>query len=354
MMTATGAELRNWVDTVWPQLQLLGYSLKPDFHKVGDRVPQWQALPGDAGFRRYFRLSCEPPLLAVHAPPDTEDSQAFIDIARLLRESGVLTPLVLVNDLSRGFLIIEDLGGTLLLDVLQADNADTLYASALESLFRIQTCQLDYAVFPSYDREKLGQEMALFSDWFVHRLLGISPSIAEDRMLETVFRLLEDSAVEQPQIVVHRDYHSRNLIYREGGLPGVIDFQDAVIGPWTYDLVSLLRDCYITWPQQQVHQWALNYARLAQRAELVPAFDEAHFLRWFDLMGLQRHIKVLGIFARLSLRDGKHRYLNDLPTVIHYVLSVARQYPECARFVQWFDGVLLPRIESSDWHEARP
>lgn len=351
-MTTTHAELRHWVDTVWPQIELMGYALKPDFHKVGDEVPQWQALPGDAGFRRYFRLSCEPSLLAVHAPPDTEDSQAFLDIARLLRESGVLTPLVLVSELQQGFLIIEDLGGTLLLDVLQSDNADALYAGALESLLHVQSCQTDYAVFPPYDRDKLRQEMALFDEWFVRRLLGVSPSIAEIRMLDTLFQLLEDSAVEQPQVVVHRDYHSRNLIYRETGLPGVIDFQDAVIGPWTYDLVSLLRDCYITWPHEQVQQWALRYARLAHRAELIPAVDEAQILRWFDLMGLQRHIKVLGIFARLSLRDGKHRYLNDLPAVMRYTLSVARQYPECSRFVQWFEASLMPIIEKSDWYEV--
>src|SRR5690606_9790130 len=141
-------------------------------------------------------------------------------------------------------------------------------------LLHIQTCPVDYAVFPPYDREKLRQEMALFSEWFVRRLLGVSPSIAEDRMLDTLFDLLEDSAVEQSQVVVHRDYHSRNLIFRENGLPGVIDFQDAVIGPWTYDLVSLLKDCYVSWPPQQVRQWALNYARLAQRAELVPAVDD--------------------------------------------------------------------------------
>lgn len=351
-MTATGAALRNWVDSVWPQLQLMGYVLKPDFHTVGDQVPQWQALPGDAGFRRYFRLSCEPSLLAVHAPPDTEDSQAFIDIARLLRESGVLTPLVLISELQQGFLIIEDLGGTLMLDVLQPDNADALYAGALQSLLHVQTCPADYAVFPPYDREKLRQEMSLFCEWFVRRLLGVSPSIAEDRMLDAVFQLLEESAVEQPQVVVHRDYHSRNLVYRETGLPGVIDFQDAVIGPWTYDLVSLLRDCYISWPQERVTQWALNYARLAHRAELVPAIDEVQFLRWFDLMGLQRHIKVLGIFARLSLRDGKHRYLNDLPMVIRYTLDVAQQHPECSRFVQWFETSLMPQIKESSWYEV--
>ncbi len=357
-MTEAGAGLRHWVNAIWPDLQLRDFSLNPDFHAVGEAVgqiaPQWQALSGDAGFRRYFRLASVPPLLAVYAPVATEDSRSFISIARHLRKGGVMTPAIVAHDLEHGYLLIEDLGGQLLLDVLDEANADALYGGALEALQQLQQCPADPQIFPRYDRDRLRAEMNLFCEWFVGKLLGVAIGPAERSMLEEVFRFLENSALQQPQVVVHRDYHSRNLIYRPAMPPGVIDFQDAVIGPVTYDLVSLLRDCYIAWPLERVQGWALEYAGRLRSAGLAAGFDDRQFLGWFDLMGLQRHIKVLGIFARLSLRDNKHNYLNDLPLVVRYTVEVARGYPELANFVEWFDRALQPVIRTSDWYRANP
>ncbi len=353
-MNEAGAGLRHWVNAVWPNLQLQEFSLNPAFHTVGDVAPEWQALSGDAGFRRYFRLASEPPLLAVYAPVATEDTGSFMKIAHHLRRGGVMTPAIAAHDLEHGYLLIEDLGSQLLLDVLDEDNADELYGGALSALQQLQHCPPDPQIFPLYDRDRLRTEMNLFPEWFVGKLLGVATSPAEQSLLEDVFRLLEESALQQPQVVVHRDYHSRNLIHRPHQPPGVIDFQDAVIGPVTYDLVSLLRDCYIAWPREQVQGWALDYAHRLRAAGLATGFDDRQFLRWFDLMGLQRHIKVLGIFARLSLRDNKHSYLNDLPLVVRYTVEVARGYPELANFVEWFDRALQPAIHASAWHRVNP
>ncbi len=195
--------------------------------------------------------------------------------------------------------------------------------------------------------------MALFTDWFLPKLIGYNTNAQERAMLETTFDTLVTSALAQPQVLVHRDYHSRNIIYREAAPLGVIDFQDGVVGPITYDLVSLLRDCYVAWPQSQVETWALDYMAQAKAFNLLIAdVDAVTFMRWFDLMGLQRHIKVLGIFARLSLRDGKDRYLNDLPLVIAYVRYVAKKHPELSPFFVWFEEVVVPRAQACDWFHS--
>ncbi len=341
--------LRSWVDTEWSNLSLNDFAIKADFLAPGVDAPAWQALAGDAGFRQYFRLASEPPLLAVSAPPATEKNEAFVAVGQLMRQGGVLTPAVAACDLSRGFFLIEDFGPTLLLDVLDADNADGFYHDALSTLVQIQLCKTDTAVLPLYDKSLLQQEMALFPEWFVRRLLNIEMTDRDHQVLDQCVQVLTDSALEQPQVVVHRDFHSRNLVVRKMGPLGVIDFQDAVIGPVTYDLVSLLRDCYIQWPQARIDAWLTFYRAHAEASGLVLPEDEETFKCWFDWMGLQRHLKVLGIFARLSLRDQKHRYLSDLPLVVHYTLTVARQYEALDGFVEWFEAVLMPEIKKQGW-----
>lgn len=313
---------------------------------------QWQSLSGDAGFRQYFRLATEPPTLAVVAPPATENNEAFLAVADYLRERGVRTPRIIAHETQQGFMLVEDLGRDLLLDHLTPDSADLLYGKALMTLLRLQQLPLDSQIFPAYSREKLRTEMRTFGQWFVQGLLGYSVTDTETALMESAFQQLEDNAVAQPQVIVHRDFHSRNLVHSADSAPGVIDFQDAVIGPLTYDLASLLRDCYISWPAPQVRRWALAYADMARDVGLLPDVSQEVFLRWFDWMGLQRHIKVLGVFSRLSLRDNKHGYLQDLPLVISYVRHVSAQYPELAEFAAWFDERLLPLAERQDWYTS--
>ncbi len=303
-------------------------------------------IQGDAGFRRYFRLDVGPSnLIAVYAPPATENSKAFVSIGEFLFDQGVHVPKIVSYDLARGFLLVEDLGRTVYLDHLDDDSANTLYGEALFSLLRIQQCPLNRVIFPEYDQQRLLDEMALFKEWFVSQLLQHQLNDSEDSLITHTFDLLVENALDQPQVVVHRDFHSRNIVYGAEGVPGIIDFQDAVIGPVTYDLVSLLRDCYIAWPQDRVERWAIAYANMAVDVGILHPVSEEKFLKWFDLMGLQRHIKVLGIFSRLSLRDGKDEYLDDLPLVVHYVRNVSKKHPETESFAAWFDKTLVPLIE---------
>lgn len=317
------------------------------------------ALSGDAGFRRYFRVNCRPSLLAVSAPVASEDSRAFVAIARYLKSQQVDTPEIIAVDFQRGFLLVEDFGDSLLGSVLNPDNVDRCYAEAMEILLRLQACTEtsiaaaddgDLFTLAPYNSTRLLDEMLLFQQWFVPKLLGYQLSGQEQHQLQQVYDQLLESALEQPRVWVHRDFHSRNLIYREGQLPGVIDFQDAVEGPLTYDLVSLLRDCYLRWPAVKVSAWALQYRDLAVAHGLMNEVSDAEFLRWFDWMGLQRHIKVLGIFARLWLRDGKAGYLNDLPLVIRYTLEVADRYPQFESLVTLFQNRLLPLCEQQAWY----
>ena len=313
-----------------------------------------ESLGSDAGFRRYYRaqspLAGQPPFLAVDAPPETEDTALFVKLARYLRHGGVNAPTVIAADAAQGFLLVEDFGDRLLRNELTQDTACTLYGEALMVLLRLQQATDIPAELPYYDQAMLRRELTIFSEWFVEKLLGYSLSQAEQALLHGVFAQLETSALEQPQLLVHRDYHSRNLLLCDSGQIGVIDFQGAVHGPFAYDLVSLLRDCYIRWPQEDVKRWALSYGNMAMEVGVIPAVDEPTYLRWFDWMGLQRHIKVLGIFARLHLRDGKDHYLADLPLVLRYTLEVARDYPQLSEFVEWFEQQLLPLIVQQSWY----
>lgn len=313
-------------------------------------------LAGDAGFRRYFEVNVQPRLLAVLATQckgNSESAAYFSQLAAVLRDNGVPTPNIIACDAAQNYLLIEHFGDSVFLDELNADSVDMLYAEALMVLLRLQQVPrsaLSGLDIGDYDAGSLRTEMQLFRDWFVQQLLGHGLSDTENQMIDDAFAFLIAQAQAQPQVLVHRDYHSRNLIYRAGEAPGVIDFQDAVWGPVTYDAVSLLRDCYIRWSPQQVERWALSYGNLLAELELIPPISHQQFLQWFDTMGLQRHIKVLGIFARLALRDNKPSYLHDLPLVLRYTLELAARYEQTQALAQWIEEILLPLAQQQPWY----
>jgi aminoglycoside/choline kinase family phosphotransferase len=292
----------------------------------------------DASFRRYFRVTRgADTYIVMDAPPDKEDVAPFIAVARSLKSIGLNVPIVLARDEGRGFLLLSDLGSRQYLDELNANrDVDRLYADALAALVTLQTKGETAARgLPPYDRALLLREMELLPEWFMQWHLGVTVGAAERAVLDRVFDVLARAALEQPSAFVHRDYHSRNLLLSAEDNPGILDFQDAVRGPVTYDAVSLLKDCYIAWAPDRVHGWLMMYRRQLQDAGFALAGDEAQFVRWFDLMGLQRHIKVLGIFARLFYRDGKPGYLKDLPRVLDYVKAAAAKYPETAELAEF-------------------
>ena len=300
----------------------------------------------DASFRRYFRVTRDSDTyIVMDAPPDREDLAPFLKVARILSDIGVNAPAVLARDLKRGLLLLSDLGTELYLDALsEAPAVDRLYRDALAALREIQTADAALgADLPRYDHALLMREMELMPEWFLERHLGLKLTAAQRQMLDELFQALAQAAASQPAAIVHRDYHSRNLLVSAEHNPGIIDFQDAVWGPVTYDVVSLLKDCYIAWPAPRVHGWALEYRDgLLQRG--FEAGSAPQFLRWFDLIGLQRHIKVLGIFARLYYRDGKSGYLKDLPRVLDYTRATAAAYPETAAFAKFLEGHIDARL----------
>lgn len=287
----------------------------------------------DASFRRYFRVHHEGVIwIVMDAPPDKLDCRPFVALAGALDGLGLQVPRVLAADLEQGFLLLTDLGDRPYLAELNDASVEGLYEDALDSLARLQVGgDPDSKLLPAYDAGLLQREMELFREWFLARYLGFALDAEEHRLLDNSFSILLANALEQPRVWVHRDYHSRNLMVTAEASPGILDFQDAVVGPVTYDLVSLLRDCYIAWPRQRVEDWALRYrARLIALGFRGLADDPAVFLRWFDLMGAQRHLKAVGIFARLYLRDGKPGYLADIPRTLGYVREVSGRYPELA------------------------
>lgn len=284
------------------------------------------------------------------APPDKEDLGSWLDIGARLRSAGLHAPEVFAVDVQQGFVLMEDLGARTYLPELDAQNANTLYADALDALSRMQR-EVKVDGLPHYDRQRLVDEMDLLPTWFLLRHLGYQPSAAESGVIEAAFAFLAESAIEQPCAFVHRDYHSRNLLVmpraQADGVkamlesPAIVDFQDAVVGPITYDLVSLLRDCYVEWDNERVEGWVESYRlRLQSSHQIGTEIDSTRFTRWFDLMGLQRHIKVLGIFCRLWYRDGKNQYLNDLPLVWRYTVDVAARYPELGGFLELLERAM--------------
>lgn len=283
----------------------------------------------DASFRRYFRVTTASGnnFIVMDAPPDKEDSHPYVRIARRWHSLGLNVPEILAEDLARGFLLITDLGDRPYLPALNESTVDKLYGDAMTALLQLQTGGVSETDFlPPYDAPLLNREMELFREWYLGRHLGIKLSGEQHAVLDQIFKQLTESALEQPAVWVHRDYHSRNLMVTPRDNPGIIDFQDAVQGPVTYDLVSLLRDCYITWPRARVEAWVSGYQERARQAELPVGSDGQRFLRWFDWMGVQRHLKAIGIFARLNHRDGKPGYLNDIPRTLGYVLDVTARH----------------------------
>jgi len=299
----------------------------------------------DASFRRYFRVHTRARTwIAMDAPPPMEDCRPFVSVLGLLRDAGVNAPRLRAVDLEQGFLLLDDFGPRCYLDVIGDANADTLHADAFEALLAMQ-CGIDRGRVSPYDERKLREELELFPHWFLAHHLGIELGEALSRALRDTFEALVRACMEQPQVFVHRDYHSRNLMYLEevdsgrspgcdpAGNPGVIDFQDAVDGPVTYDLVSLLRDVYVGWPEDRVAGWVDAYHDRAVARGLF-GVGRAQFHRWFDLTGVQRHLKIAGIFARLWHRDGKPRYLDDLPLTLSYLARIAPRYPETEAVVR--------------------
>ena len=300
----------------------------------------------DASFRRYFRVSLPDgeTRIAMDAPPDREAVDRFIERAEMFRELGVHVPRVYAVAPERGFALLEDLGSRHYLDELNPATAERLYGDALSTLMAIQAHGPREGL-PCYDRPLLERELGIFTEWLLERHLGLELSSGERAMLADTFEVLVQNALEQPQVLVHRDFHSRNLLLSSAPTPGVIDFQDAVVGPVTYDLVSLLRDCYIAWPQEQVDAWAWGYFELAVRSGVLRPEHERSFLRWFDLMGVQRHLKAAGIFARLLHRDGKEGYLADVPRTLGYVVQAGSNHVPTARLSQWLDERVVSKVQ---------
>ena len=283
------------------------------------------------------------------APPDREDCLPFIRVAGYLEAMGLTAPRVLEIDLEQGFLLLTDLGSTQYLETLVDDKAaaDTLYGDALAALQTMQTSGAAYqASLPAFDREFLEFELSLFHDWLCEKHLQIRFSDDDESEWRALCDLLVDNALDQPQVFVHRDYHSRNLMVMNEQNPGILDFQDAMEGPLTYDLVSLLKDCYIKWPRERVLEWAGQYYASIDNA-LYGDLDKADFFRNFELMGVQRHLKAAGIFARLNLRDGKPAYLLDVPRTLSYVLDLVTRYDELGFLGRLIEERCLPGLEES-------
>jgi aminoglycoside/choline kinase family phosphotransferase len=305
----------------------------------------------DASFRRYFRAwtADGTTRVVMDAPPDKEDIGPFLQVAALLEACQVHVPHVYAADTARGLVLLEDLGSDLYLTQLRCGaDPDVLYRHALQALLRIQLQGREaMRALPPYDRAALTREMALMPEWFCARHLQLTLDDTDRAVLAECFEFLTQEALAQPQVLVHRDYHSRNLMLLASRNPGIIDFQDALAGPVGYDLVSLLKDCYIDWPRARVERWVSGYREQLQAAPELAGASEHEFLRWFDLIGLQRHIKVLGIFARLWYRDGKHGYLADLPRTFGYVEDAARRYPELRRFGDWLQRRVRPALAAA-------
>lgn len=323
-------QLRDWLDG------------RPEIHGT----MRLETASEDASFRRYFRVFHEgSPLIVMDAPPEKEDCGPFVRVDRMLRDAGVHAPRIYGQDLERGFLLLEDLGDTTYLEALRHDaDPAPLYDRAIEALVAMQSgVDCESTPLPPFSRERLMEEMVLFRDWFLDAHLGLKLTPDITRTLDQVLEYLADEALAQPQYFVHRDYHSRNLMVLEDE-PGVLDFQDAVAGPVSYDLVSLLRDCYIAWPADRVDAWVRDYRERAAAAGVDAGPDHETFVHWFNLMGIQRHLKAIGIFSRLYHRDGKPGYLGDIPRTLRYIALNAPAYPVLQEFALYLSNTVVPRL----------
>jgi aminoglycoside/choline kinase family phosphotransferase len=314
--------LENWLVAQFPERQ---FTLSP--------------ASADASFRRYFRIKFDDDrtLIVMDAPPQQEDCSSFLQVGSLFSAAGVHVPEILAQDLTQGFLLLSDLGNTTFLQALNGNstgidgaprNADAsrLYSDATNALLKIQLASRP-GLLPEYDEALLLRELNLFPDWYLARHLQVTPPGDQKAQLDATFRLILENNLAQPRVFVHRDYHSRNLMVTSPG-PGILDFQDAVYGPITYDLVSLFKDAYIRWDEERILDWLIRYWEQARKLQLPVASSFADFYRDFEWMGVQRHLKVLGIFSRLNYRDGKSGYLNDIPLVADYLRKACERYRE--------------------------
>ncbi|MFM9887999.1 MAG: aminoglycoside phosphotransferase family protein [Burkholderiales bacterium] len=320
-------QVQRWVEK---QLPATAYQLAP--------------ASADASFRRYFRVTLGDgsgkTFIVMDAPPEHEDCRPFIHVAALFAQAGVHVPVVIAQDLEQGFLLLSDLGSTTYLSALDgasAASANALYRDAIDALVRIQATTRPGAL-PAYDRTLLERELRLFPDWYLSKQHAYALTPEQQAVLDQSFEKILANALAQPAVFVHRDYHSRNLMVCDDN-PGILDFQDAVAGPITYDLVSLLRDAYIEWDEEHQLDWCIRYWEKARNARLPVADDFAVFYRDFEWMGVQRQLKVLGIFARLSHRDGKAQYLNDQPLVMRYLRAACRRYIDLAPLAKLLDAL---------------
>lgn len=310
-MDSRQTQLKQWLQTV----------LKKDNFTL-------TTASSDASFRRYFRVHFpEVTLIAMDAPPEKEDSAPFVKIAKHLLTLGLNAPQVIAEDLDFGFLVLKDLGDDTYLSQLNTQTAPTLYQDATAALIRMQSAPLP-ADIADYDTDLLRREMALFPEWYIKAHLNITLDEKQQAVLDKTFSVLVDNILSQTQVMVHRDYHARNLMVTAENNPGILDFQDAVNGPITYDLVSLFKDAYIAWEESEIIDWTVRYWQAARGAGLQVPVDFSTFYRDFEWMGVQRHIKILGIFARLNYRDGKAAYLDDMPLVMDYLRAACERYVE--------------------------
>jgi aminoglycoside/choline kinase family phosphotransferase len=308
------------------------------------RCENLQMVSGDASFRRYFRfIENGQSYIAVDAPPKSEDSRKFLSVAEAYQQHGIPVPIIHAIDHDLGFYCLQDFGDKLFADALEPENCHLRYRDALSHLPAIQRCtNTALGTLPKFDDTLITIEFELFTHWLLEVHLDLQLSEAERTMIQQTMDYLRVAFFAQPQVGVHRDYHSRNLMLLADNKMGIIDFQDAVIGPVTYDAASLLRDCYQTWPSALVYIWLKEW-----HAEYYPQHSWPEFRRWFDLTGMQRHIKASGIFARLCHRDGKEGYLQDIPRTLQYLCDVGSQYKQCQQFAEFVQNKVKPAVEQS-------
>ncbi len=314
--------------------------------KFSNEISGFRLMNGDAGFRRYFRFyKDEQSFVAVDSPSDTCNNAAFILMQSKLGDAGILVPGLVAYEESQGFMCLTDLGENLLFDSLTDATMANWYQQAINLLPAISSLPTDG--LPVYDRPFVQLELDIFNEWLLKEHLNITLSDSENIQLQQCFGVLIDNVIEQPQVVMHRDYHSRNLMVNDNKL-AVIDFQDAVVGPVTYDIVSLLRDCYVKWPAEKITPLLDYYIQLINTSVVKNSYSPATWQRWFDLTGLQRHIKASGIFSRLFHRDEKPGYLADIPLTLSYITDVAQDYPELSFLHELVDNVVIPQLNSKE------
>jgi len=323
--------LQNWLTEI---LGTSAFNLKP--------------ASEDASFRTYHRLFLKnKTFIVMDAPPEQENCKVFIKITKKLRACDVNVPIIHNVNIEQGFLLLSDLGNDLYLNKLNKSSIYELYSDALSTLVAIQVL-VNVGGVDEYDKSLLISEMNLFREWLIEKHLNIKLSDGQVKILTTLFDLLVNNALQQPKVFVHRDFHSRNLMVTKENNPGVIDYQDAVYGPISYDLVSILKDCYIKWPKEEIDKWVDFYLNKLYEEKAQYRINRDEFVRWFDLMGVQRHLKASGIFARLFHRDGKHNFLEDIPRTLSYILDLKETYEELQPICIILEELVLPRLKENE------